>query len=318
MHRMRWRWRWRWPRPLLLAAACGVGLLAGAVQAATVATIATMARGRAALEALALDRDGSIYMTSNFSHEIWQISERGELQRRIDVGFATQVVVISPDGRQLIVTGHDRLPVFTGSIETMDMQGLGTRVAVVDKASGRVVSSVAGPDDAFFNGLAHLRGNAYLIADSIGGSLWKLDAGKGTVERWLTDVSVESPGGKPHFGGSNGLKVHGHYAYYTSRGSLWRVAIDRKTRAAGMPMKFAAIGGDDFDIGRDGSVFIAGNNALMQVSPDGRTISKLVDIGISAPTAMLSRDQRSVYLLTRGMPASDGGPPESKLLRVRL
>ena len=303
---------------VVAASAFGAAWQATPAHAASLETVATLARGRAALESLALDRDGSFYMTSNFPHEIWQISARGEVLRKIDVGFATQVVVLSPDGRQLIVTGHDRLPVFTGSIETMQMTGLGTRVAVVDKASGKVLQSVAGPEDAFFNGLALLRAGRYLIADSIGGSLWVFDAGHGRVERWLSDESIEGSGGKPHFGGSNGLKVRGHYAYFTSRGSMWRVAIGGGAEAVGKPLRFAAIGGDDFDIARDGSIYIPGNNALMKVSPDGRTIGKVIDIGVAAPTAMLSKDQRSVYLLTRGMRASDGGEPESKLLLIRL
>jgi sugar lactone lactonase YvrE len=312
-------------------AAAGL-LLTAQAEAASVETLATLARGRAALEALAEDSDGTLFLTSNFDYEIWRLGTRGEVRGRIRTGFATQVVVISPDHRTLVVTGHDRVPAAVlnlgatpaaGAVASkapppMNLLGLGTRVAVIDKASGQLLRSAYGPEDSFFNGLAHLAGSRYLIADSIGGSLWVFDAANGQLFRWLTDVSIESLQGKPNFGGANGLKIHGHHAYFTSRGSLWRVAIDAHGRPSGRPLQFAPHGGDDFDIARDGTVYLPDDNALLRISPDGRHIDRLVELGVGAPTAMLARDGRSLYLTTRGMRAADGGAAESRLLLVHL
>lgn len=315
---------------LFVAAAIAV-LGSSTAFAATVEQIATLAKGRASLEALAENPDGSMWLTSNFDHALVRVSPEGKELQRITTPLATQVVVRGPNG-VLIVTGHERVPAGVGGPppapapgaaptppappNPMRMVGLGTGIVVIDAKSGKLLKQVSGPQDSFFNGLSTLTPGLYVVADSIGGKLWQYDLAKNTVTPWLEDVSVEGPGGKPSFGGSNGLKVHKGYVYYTSRGSMWRVKIGKNYQAEGKPEEFAKIGGDDFDFGKDGYAYIPQGRNLMKVSPTGE-ITQVVELGFNAPTAMFAKDGK-LYLLTRGIMPAGGGEAESKIARVTL
>jgi len=140
----------------------------------------------------------------------------------------------------------------------------------------------------------------------------------GKLEPWFTDASVESAAGKGKFGGSNGIKVHQGWVYYTSRNAMWKVKIGRDGKPEGGAVKHSAQGGDDFDIAADGSIYIAGNKNLLKIAPDG-SVSTVAELGVDCPAVRLTRDGRAALMTTRGsFPGFPGPVVPSRLLRVAL
>ncbi len=286
--------------------------------AATVETLAVLAKDPAALEAIETGANGRLYITDDVNGTILITDRDGRDVKKIAlVDNHPQVLLLTADGG-MVVTAHAKPPDYSGLARgKFELMNLDTAVLVLDRA-GKVKRRFQGPPESFFNGIARVRQGLYIVADSTGGSLWQLDLKAGRIEPWFTDASVESAAGKGKFGGSNGIKVHEGWVYYTSRGAMWKVKIGRDGKPEGGAVQHSTRGGDDFDVAADGSIYIAGDKNLLKIAPDG-SVSTVAELGVDCPAVRLTRDGRAALMTTRGsFPGFPGPVIPSRLLRVAL
>jgi hypothetical protein len=318
--------------------------VADASKAEIVATL----QGGEALEALTQLPDGSIVYVANFASKLFKVSPDGKVSEFADLPAHPQVIVQSKTG--FVVTAHERLPAGMGrggrqggSPPVAPLGGpaggpgraggrgntfadLGTVFLVLDK-SGKVLKTIPGEKGQFFNGLAPMK-KFYLVADTTGSELLKVDVDKGQVTTWLKDEQLGNPNGG--FGGSNGLKANGKYVYVTvtSRNTIYRVKVDKKGNPAGPLTVYAEkVGGDDFGIAKDGTIYLPNGSWIDKITPDGN-VSKLIENISPSPAAIVSNDGHWLYWLARGPMPAPGAPPPANtgpggagpalLVRLRL
>ena len=294
-------------RSVLLAAALGSAAATptgGGFAARVVATY----KPDAALEGMAPGPAGSVIITSNFDRMLLRLDAGGRLAPFAKLPAYPQVIVATDDG--FLVTAHDRLPFPAGKMPPPPKRGgpppamppfdhLGTRLLVLD-ASGQVKTMIAGPDGAFFNGLAR-DGSLVLIADSTGGRIWRADLAGQRVTPWLTDPLL-APAAPMPFPGANGMKIHGGKVYVsnTTRGAIYRIGIEADGKPQGGLVLVTHIPfPDDFDITRDGTIIAPAGGGIATIRADGAVQAGTVGQCEGCDTALL-RPDGSVLLATHG------------------
>jgi len=269
----------------------------------TIETIATLPEGEA-LEALTELPSGTIYFTVaawNVNQTVWKLSPGGQPEKFVELPAHPLGLISTKDGFLLTaVTQHGD--------STAAVADYGGQVIVLNRSG--VVSKVIHADPRSFpNGITQAR-KEYLVADSFGGAIWRINLLKKTMEPWLRDdLLAPAPGRRGS--GANGLKALGDWVYVTntSRGAMYRVQIDGKGRPVGSLALWATVPApDDFGIANDGTIYIPSNGKMLQISPQGEVSTFQEGVGGSS-AAIVSRDQHWLYWVTRG-----SGPGGIKLV----
>ncbi|MGD0965820.1 MAG: hypothetical protein ABSA57_18185 [Candidatus Acidiferrales bacterium] len=315
---------------LLLAAvfACGNALAlvgraqdtsAGSRKIETVGTIPSSGY----TEGLCQTADGTVYVTGIDEQVFWKVRPNGQVEKFASTPAHIMVPLVTKDG--FIATARKKaaprtplaggIGVEPGSAVHIDFSvDVGTEILVIDK-TGKVTDTVPGPKGSYFNGIAYAGHGFYVIADSGSPIIWRLDLAKKQIESWLKDDQLSSPvDARPNNIAGNGIKVHDGWVYVavTSRNAIYRVQMDSKGRPRG-PLTIFAQGfrPDDFDIAKDGTIYLPSGTSLFKISPTGE-VSKFLDgAGLSAATR-ISLDGKWVYWPTRG------GTEPQRLLRVAI
>lgn len=288
-------------------AASLAGLFALPCAAAAAGALHEVARFEAnGLEGLAQAADGSWILADATAHVFWRVDATGAVQR-----FGTPDAVpltIIPFGDGWAATAQSREPdraSFAKAGPTREaFAHLGAQVLLLD-AQGRVTRRIAGPDGSFFNGMDRL-GDALLVADSTAGTIWRVDARKGTVRPWLRDPLLEGEGGR--FPGANGLRVVGDTVYVanSTRNAIYRVGVDAHGHAAGPPSAVATVAGpDDFDVDAHGTIFLPSTDRLLAVPPSGSP-SVLGEGCTGCNSARLAHDGHTLLVVTHGFGPDPG------------
>ncbi|KAL3421777.1 hypothetical protein PVAG01_05933 [Phlyctema vagabunda] len=171
------------------------------------------------------------------------------------------------------------------------------------------------PESVLFNGLCRLSKDdksTLLIADSIAGSVIRVDVRDGSNETVIKDASMTTPTGRT---GINGIHTFGTYLYFTNTGlsTFSRVPISLSTGKATGDITTIVNNtlGDDFIISRDGSrAWIAQSvaNTVTEVDIHGRAgkviAGSLGDVEFATATAVAfgrgESDKNSLYVTTAG------------------
>ncbi|KAI6914435.1 hypothetical protein KC318_g13065 [Hortaea werneckii] len=167
------------------------------------------------------------------------------------------------------------------------------------------------PDVGLPDGLTTLdfdRGTV-LLADASKSTIWHVDTITGEYTAAINSTSF-MPGSKLPLGVDGIHNLHGELHFTNPSINLFgKIAINYNGTAAG-PIQtistFAEIG-DDFAVAEDGTAYIAGNNTVWRVKPDGQTQALVggngsTDVqGITSATfARTSSDRGVLYLGTNG------------------
>ncbi len=274
-------------------------------------------------EGLCQTPDGAVYVTGIDEQVFWKVSPNGQVEKFASAPAHIMVPLVTKSG--FIATARKgsspRTPlagsvgVEPGSAVHIDFSvDVGTEILVIDKA-GKITDTVPGPKGAYFNGIAYSGHGFYVIADSGSPVIWRLDLARKKIEPWYKDDQLNSPDdARPNNIAGNGIKVHDDWVYVavTSRNAIYRVQMDSKGRPKGALTMFAqGFRPDDFDITKDGTIYLPSGTSLFKISPTGE-VSKFLDgAGLSA-AVRISLDGKWVYWPTRG------GTEPQRLLRVAI
>jgi len=128
---------------------------------------------------------------------------------------------------------------------------------LLDK-NGKQTGQFDAPQAMFLNGLVRLDDSTVLVADSIAGTIWKVDVQSQKIDLWLKDKSLEPLAGQKQFKpGVNGLKLssEGLVVSNTSLGTLSLIKIGKDAKPASKPEVISKVGAiDDFWVREDGSI----------------------------------------------------------------
>jgi sugar lactone lactonase YvrE len=276
----------RLPAALVAVAAIVFVALTASASAATLRTVLAFnpAAGQTP-ENLAIDRDGTVYVSLAFASEIRRFSSDGgqtslvlPTMGGITVGVAIDrhhdgdldVAVRSPDPA---AAGIWRVP----------------RTSFADP-----VRIAALPTSSFPNGITFdAEGNLY-VADSTLGVIWRIARGSSQATVW-SESPLLDPTGASFMGfslpGANGIKIRGDVVYVsnTATQNILSIPILGDGDAGTPAIRFAGIQADDFAFAANGDLYIAENplSRLIRVTPDGETTTLATQAdGLDNPSAV--------------------------------
>lgn len=276
------------------------------------------------LEGVLVGNKGEVYVTPLHEGAVYRVWPDGRRERFFHVeaghgpwnGAWCMVAAADGDGFFLNVNAAD--PARHG-VWRITADGQGRPFAVL-------------PPGTIPNGIARTKAGDLLIADSTG-CVWRID-GKGQPTVWLRHDWFA---GRPNIGrfpGANGIQVWNQTAFVTNSDLGLIIAVPiAADGSAGTPSIYSeGIGGDDFAIDDDGTLYVTTHpfNTVVRIGRDGRraVIAGAAE-GVVGPTAAaLGRDQdgrRVLYVVTDGgmftLPEGDPVPPAQQtpaLLKLRL
>ncbi|MBV8277693.1 MAG: DJ-1/PfpI family protein [Verrucomicrobia bacterium] len=190
------------------------------------------------------------------------------------------------------------------------------------------------PDAAFLNGLTHLTGDRYLVADSYKSLIWEVDVDAKSHRVWLEHPALATNADPFHpvpqyFPGVNGIKLHGGYVYASStqQQKLVRIPLKKDFSAGALEVWMTNINLDDFAFDEKGYLFGTTHvyNSVVRIDPERRiTIVAGLDQGMAGSTAIAfgrtAKDSKSLYVTTNGgmsLPP-DGGIQSGRVVRLEV
>ena len=303
-------------KPYLLIAASVVSATSVLAQQAEYETFATFPTS-GGTENIVEGSDGAIYVTGIDDKVVWRVTPDGTVGSVAT--FATipnvaAVVGIAPSADGVVITAFAkpfRLPPAGGGAPQINFADVAPEVIVLDK-TGTITATVPGQKGNAFNGIARASNGVYLMADSNGSTIWRFDLAKKQIEPWLEDDLLAPPSGQPI--GANGIKVRDGQVYVSlsGRSAIYRVGIDGGGRPQGSLVKVEeGVRPDDFDVAKDGSIYLASGMTLYRIARTGE-VTKMLDNVPGGAATMVSADGRWVYWPTRG------GTMPQRLLRAAI
>lgn len=294
---------------MLVIGACLVSSLFAQAQSAPplnskVETVLTLA-APGNTENIAQGPDGALYITGIMDRILWKVTPDGKAENFFASPSHAAFVGVAASKDEIILGVFQRpylRPPAGGGAPRMDMTDVGSQILILDKA-GKVKGTVEGQAGQFFNGIARVRDGVYLITDTNGKTLLRLDTANKKIEPWLTDDQLT---------GQNGIKIQNGWVYIASGDPrvLYRIQIDSNGKpTGGLKLFVQGARPDDFAIAPDGTLYVPVGMTMMKVSPSGEVSTFLENVPNGAG-AWVTPDGKWLYWPTRAGPA--------KLLRVAL
>lgn len=276
------------------------------------------------LEGVLVGADGDVYVTKLHEGTVYRIRPDGTRRPffHLDAGNGPW------DGVWCMVAPADGVGFYL-NVNSSDAAKHGVWYVAPD-GTGRLFASL--PLDTIPNGIARTPAGDLLVADSLG-RVWRVNnAGDATV--WLQHEWLAGRSFIGRFPGANGIQVWNGAAYVTNSdlGLVVRIPI-ASNGSAGVPhVAFSDIGGDDFAIDADGTLYVTTHpfNTVVRLAPDGsRAVIGTAAQGVVGPTAAaLGIDgdgNRVLYVVTDGgfftLPEDPPVPPLAQtpaLLALKL
>lgn len=265
------------------------------------------------LENIAVDKKGSLFTTSLEDGKIYKIAPNGAKIEFAKIEGKIAGIIFDRKG-DLLVTGWAGGK--TPSVFRVSATGTVETVTAIDGAIS-------------LNGITHLDGDKFLIADSYKGVIWEFDAKTKKYGVWLEDAALARVNSNNPFPAVNGLKRFGNllYATNTEQQTLLRIPILAKGKA-GKPQLFVEkINGDDFAIDSSGNLYVTTHvyNNVVRVAPDGK-IKVIAESGegLTGSTALAfgrdKKDRQAIFVVTNGgmsLPPKNGVQP-AKVVRLEV
>jgi len=267
------------------------------------------------LENLAVADDGVIYVTNYSARRIEVVRPEGGSRTLAELDVHPVSILTLPDGFAVVAHAVSFVEgdafVGTGRFLTLDRDG-----AVL---SDRPLDGVL-----FANGILPTRGG-YLIADSIGARIVRLDAATGDVSTFLQDARF-APQTEPFFvPGVNGIKRDGDALVMSSsaRRALYRIPVDDSDRHEGALAEIVSglPGADDFAVLPEGGFVVTTHaDSVVRIDATGVVETLSDDPRLRGSTAVAvvgsGENRRAVVLGTGGY--SEGMGADAVVLALPL
>ena len=264
------------------------------------------------LENVAVDKKGDLFVNSYEDGKVYRVTVDGAKKQFAQIPGKVAGIAFDKTGNLIIsgVTNEKKAAIFrvarTGKVETL---------ATIDAG-------------VFLNGVTHLNGDKFLIADSYKGAIWEFDAKTKKSAVWLADESLARKDTNNPTPAVNGLKIFGGnlYATNTQNQQIFRIPILNGDKA-GKPELFAEkINGDDFAFDASGNLFVTTHvyNNVLRIAPDGKATIIAENGSVVGDTSVAfgrgKKDKNVVYVVTNG--GMSLPPPEgvqtAKIVRIEL
>ena len=264
------------------------------------------------LENIVIGAKGDAFVTSYLEGRIYRIAPSGA--RSIFATFPGTIagIVRRPVGGFLVAGWRD------GTVPSV--------FHVSEEGTVGEATPIAGA--LFPNGMAHLGGSRYLVADSYRGVIWQYDDATGRAAVWLADPLLSRADTSNPTPGVNGVRRTREAVYLTNtqRQLILRVPVNERGEPGKPTVHFRGVNVDDFAIDRDGRIYAATHvlNSVIRVDVSGAwmTIAGIDDYVAGSTSVALVRHARSTSLLVTtngGMSAPPpGGVQEGRLVALEL
>ncbi len=264
------------------------------------------------LENVAVDKKGDLFVNSYEDGKVYRVTTVGAKTEFAQITGKVAGIAFDKKGNLIIsgVTIDKKAAVFR-----VDKSGKVEMLAIIEGA-------------IFLNGVTHLSGDIFLIADSYKGAIWEFDARTKTAAVWLMDESLARANTSNPTPAVNGLKIYKNnlYATNTQNQKIFRIPILAGGKA-GKPEMFAEkINGDDFAFDEKGNLFVTTHvyNNVVRIATDGKmTIIAAENEFVTGDTSLVfgrGRDKNAVFVVTNGgmsLPPT-GGVQTAKIVRLEV
>lgn len=244
------------------------------------------------LENIASNLEGTLFVTSYEEGKIYQVLPSGECSEFAHIDGTVAGIVIDREGNLLVA----------GSIN-------GTNPTIFRVSSNRIVEPLIPlPEAIFLNGMTHLKGDRYLVADSYKGVIWELNVNTKTAQIWIQDPLLARSDTSNPFPAVNGIKLYSNslFASNTQRQLLIRIPL-LENRMPGTPEVFLTnVNLDDFAFDIDGNLYGTTHiyNSVIRISPDKQIMAIATsEQSVTGSTALAfgrANNDISLYVTTNG------------------
>lgn len=269
------------------------------------------------LENIAINSSGSVFITSYEEGKIYRMTPSGERSEFASVHGNVAGIVVDQAGNLLVAASvNSETDSKTPTILGID-------------SSGVIKPLVTLPDAIFLNGMAHLEGDRYLVADSYKGVIWELNVSTRIARIWIQDSLLSCSDTSNPFPAVNGIKLYNNwlFASNTQRQLLIRIPIAENGMPGTPEVFLTQVNLDDFAFDVLGNLYGTTHvyNSVIRISPDKQitTIAK-AEQGVTGSTALAfgrgERDRTSLYVTTNGgmsLPLPTGIEP-AKVVRLDI
>jgi putative intracellular protease/amidase len=265
------------------------------------------------LENIAFNSEGTIFVTSYEEGKIYRITSRGERSEFASINGNVAGIVVEPTGNILVAASIDCQ---TPTILRIDSSG------VIEKL-------VTLPEAIFLNGMTHLEGSRYLVADSYKGAIWEIDAIAKTALIWSQNNLLARSDINNPFPAVNGIKIFNNslFASNTQRQLLIRIPIEENGTPKTPEVFLTNVNLDDFAFDTHGNLYGTTHvyNSVIRISPEKQitTIAK-AEQSMAGSTALAfgrgESDRTNLYVTTNGgmsLPLPTGVEP-AKVIQLNV
>lgn len=261
------------------------------------------------LENIAIDAQGTIFVTSYEEGKVYRVMPNGNHAEFAHISGTVAGIAIDRTGNILIAGVNGQ----TSTIFRIDL-------------TGTVESIVTLPEAIFLNGITHLQGDRYLVADSYKGAIWDVDVTTKTAKIWIQDNLLSRSDTRNPFPAVNGIKIYQNtlFASNTQRQLLVRIPIAENGIPKEPEVFLTSVNLDDFAFDIQGNLYGTTHvyNSVIRIAPNKQisTIA-MAQQGVTGSTALAfgrTSDKTSIYVTTNGgmsLPPSTGIEP-AKVVRL--
>ena len=231
---------------------------------------ALLPQGAGNPEALTVDEQGNVYVTT-FAGELFVFGSNGKLLRSLTItpGNPLLDLAFHPITGALLVIDFGRQQV----LDVDPMSGVATLFAAIPGGTA------AGPNVLTFD----TAGNVY-ISDSFQGTIWRTGPEGGTPDAWVNDLLLTTSG-FPGFG-ANGMAFNQNHSTLfvanTGDDSIIQIPVEESGNAGTPELFVNGINGPDgLLMDEQGNLWIAANqaNEIIVLDPTGRALTTLGGFG---------------------------------------
>lgn len=269
------------------------------------------------LENITIDENDFLFVTSYEEGIVYRVdAANGSRTEFAKIDGNAAGIAFEPNGNLLVAGSNGK-----------------TQTVYRIKRDGAVENLITLADAVFLNGMTHLTGNRYLVADSYKAAIWEIDVETKTARIWLENERLahakDSFHPVPMFPGANGMKIYDNALYVSSTQQqfLLRVPLGADFAPGELEVFLTNLNLDDFAFDRSGNLYGTTHvyNSVVRISPEKVvTVIAEAEQGLTGSTALsfgrTDENKTAVFVTTNGgisfLPAAQA--QTGKIVRLEI